>query len=160
MRRAFAERAAHQRQCQRFTFQAFGYIAAQPMAKHRDQRLGARVYASALAVEDDTFARLNLLLRCKLVEDGFIDHNIEAGIAAVDRMTDPVSLLAIEEQHLIGFRNHVALADMALEDAAIGIDEARSMGAFLVVLVSAFAIADDIADEDGFRLQQQGCRNL
>jgi hypothetical protein len=34
------------------------------------------------------------------------------------------------------------------------------MGAFLAAFMPAFAIADDIADEDGFRLQQQGGRNF
>jgi hypothetical protein len=130
------------------------------MAKHCDERLRARIDAPALPTEDDAFAGLNLLFRRELVKDALIYTEIETGIAAVDRMTDPISLSLIEEQHLICFRNGITLADVALENATIGIDEARFMGAFLAAFMPAFAIADDIADEDGFRLQQQGGRNF
>jgi hypothetical protein len=130
------------------------------MAKHRHERLCAWIDASALATKDDAFPGLNLFLGRKLVKNALVDHEVETGIAAVDRMADSVSLASIEEKHLVCFRNGIALTDMALEDAAIRINEACPVGAFLAALVPAFTIADDIADEDGFRLQQQGCRNL
>jgi len=130
------------------------------VAKKGDERLRARVDATALAAEDDAFAGLHLFLRRKLLEYSLVDRQIETGIATLDRVTDPVVLSAVEEDDLIGLGDNVILADMPLEDAAIGVDEACLVSAFLVALVSAFAIADDIADHDGFRLQQQSRRNL
>ena len=72
-------------------------------------------------------------------------------------MADPITLVGIEEQHLIGLGHRIIAADMPHEDAAIGIDEARLVSAFLVALMAAAAIADDVTNGDGLRLQEQRC---
>jgi hypothetical protein len=130
------------------------------VTKHRHKRLRSRIDTTALAAENDAFAGLYLFLWRELVKQGLIDHEIETGIATLDGVADPVVLATIEEDNLIGFRNGLALADVTLEDPAIGIDEACLMGAFFIALVPTFTIADDIADEDAFRLQQYACRKL
>lgn len=132
----------------------------QTMAKQRNERLCARVDASPLAMEGDRNGGLQLLFGGKFCQQRPIDRKIEAGIPARNRMADPVALRSIEEQHLIGFRDGVVTSDMAHEDAAIGINQAGLVRAFFIAFVAALAAADDIANRDRFRPQQQGGREF
>ncbi|MNW07497.1 hypothetical protein D3C71_2041240 [compost metagenome] len=85
-----------------------------------------------------------MFFRREFAEDGVVHLHVETGIAALDRVADAIVFAAVEEDHLIGFGDRIGLAHVAHEDAAIGIDEACSMSAFLAAFSAASAVADHI----------------
>lgn len=130
------------------------------MAQHCHQRLGPRVDAAALAAKRQRTARAQLLLRRQFLQLRLLDDEIEAGIATLDRVADPIGLGLIEEQQLVGFGDRIVAADMAHEDTAIGKHQMRGGGAFFFALVPAFAAADDVPYPDGAGVQERLYREL
>jgi hypothetical protein len=148
MRCAFAKRPADQCQCQCLGFERFRSATQEAVAQHRHQCLGARIHPPALAPECHVSAVAKLGFRRKLGQDGGLDGNRQAGIAALDGMADAVALAGIEEQNLIGLGHGIVTPEMAHIDAAIGIDQLCRRRAFLRPAMPAPAAAHHVADRD------------
>jgi hypothetical protein len=120
--------------------------------QHRDQRLSARIDTQPLPPKQESIGLTQVLLRRQFVQQGLINREIKARIAASDGMTYPVSLFRIEEQHLVGFSDGIVLSEMTQEDAAIREDQMRGNRALLRALVTALSTADDISNRRSRRL--------
>ncbi len=126
------------------------------MPQQGGQHLRARIDAQALPAKRRPAAAGQLLPGRQLAQQGLVDHDVQAGIAARHRMADPVALSRVEEQHLIGFGHGIVMAARMTDiDAAIGKHEMRPAGAFLGASVPALAAAHDVPDRRGLRIEQQ-----
>jgi hypothetical protein len=106
-------------QRQALRFQGFGKVPAKAVAQQGHKRLRASVDPQALAAKREGGALVQESARRKLAKQRFAEDEGQAGIAAAHRMTHPVLLDRIEEQHLVYFGDSLILSNAAHVDATI-----------------------------------------
>src|SRR5262249_54221361 len=79
----------------------------------------------------------------------------DADVATPHRVTYPVALVRIEEQHLVRIRYSLVTSKVAHEDAAVRKDQFRGRRVLFRALFPAVALAAHLSDRDGRRFQQR-----
>src|SRR5262249_34915260 len=83
------------------------------------------------------------------------DDQIQAGVTARNRVADPIALVGVEEQDLVHLGDGVVRFEMSDEEAAIGKDQVRGVGAFLVAAIAAATGAAHVPDRDELALEER-----
>ena len=156
LRGARTEAAAHQRQREAFGFERLDAAGMQAVAQQRDQRLRTRVDAQRLAAESRFIALGEQPGRCQLSQQRRRKREHETVIAAGDRVADLVALPRIEEQHVVGIRDGLVVADMPQVDPAVRENQMRRRGALLRAAVAAGAQAMHVPHRHGAGVEQPG----
>jgi hypothetical protein len=85
---------------------------------------------------------------------GMSDHG-EAGVTTADWMTDAVGFACIEEEHLVGFGDRLALTDVADVGTPVGKDQRSDARVLFSAAVAVCAPAADVADGDAGRVEEE-----
>ncbi len=86
-------------------------------------------------------------MRRQLQQRRRADPDRKAGIAAFERMADPVGFAFVEEDDLVGLRHRLAAAQMMHVNPPIGEHQVSRGSAFLCALVPACARARDVPNQ-------------
>ncbi len=120
MRAARPESSSHQSQCQNLSFQGFCNVLVQAVAQERHEGLRTGVDAQTPPTECSSGTWTQNVGRRQLVQLGFLDNQRQTAIAAGDGMADPIALMGIEKEYLVGFRHGLIMSNMVHIHTAIG----------------------------------------
>src|SRR5579863_10620309 len=82
------------------------------MPQERHQCLGARIDSLVLAAEAKWRLTIQQGRRHEFAQEGFRKDQYQAGITAVDRMTDLIGLTRVKKQHVIRVGNRLLSTDV------------------------------------------------
>ena len=132
-------------------------IEPQAVPQLRDERLRPRIDAQTLLPKRERRARPGTQKRARrqLVQERFVDDQIEAAVAARHRMADAIAFASVEEQHLIRFGDRFVLSNVPHENAAGREHQTRLARGLLVAAALARPRAGEVVNLDRRRLQQR-----
>ncbi|WP_233202257.1 hypothetical protein [Dyella sp. AD56] len=153
-RGAWAQAAADESQRQRFSFQWLDAAVTQAMAQQGHQRLCACVNALRLGTEGQALFHMDERLGREFGKQGFRKVHRQAGITTVEGMADLITLLSVEEQHVVGIGHRLVGRHMPQIQPTIRKDQLGGCGAFLRTPVLTGAAAVHVTQREGVRRQQ------
>ena len=152
---ARAEPPPHERQRDALRFERLGGTRVQAVPEERNQCLRARIDPQPLHAKLKIRAVLEQGGRRELTERRFVNHQVEARIAAGHRMADAVAFEGVEEEHLIRLGHRLIAPEMSHEGTAIGENEVRRARVLFRIGVSMTARAAHVLDRDAGSRQKR-----